>query len=545
VLRRAAGAIGLFELAYYGPWVAMLVFAYAHGGATTAGVVALAQLAPAALLAPVAGPLMDRYGAGRMLYGGYVAQTVALGATAGSLLAGAPTLVTYAFGAVVATVLTVTHPAHAVVSPRLARTPEQLVALNGISGWCGSLALVVAPASAGLLLSLSTPGTVYAAGAGCVALAAMLVQPLRGLVPPAAGPEHAVTIGLRKELTEGAQALLDGGAAGEVMLVLAASFVMVGAFDVLAVVLAVGVLGLGGSGAGYLNAVYGCGAVLGAGVSFVLLARARIVPVLLGAALVGSAALVVLGAATTVATAFALVVVAGTGRSLLEVSSRTLLQRVTPTALLARVFALSEGLTMTAWAVGSITVPALVGLGGARLALIAGGLIVPAVVLMRLRRLLRVDAAASVPVVEIALLRSTPIFCALPVPALEGVAHGAVHVPVAAGTQIVRQGDEGDRYYVIADGTVEVEKDGRVLATLSRGEGFGEIALLRDQPRMATVTARTDTRLLAVERDAFLVALTGHAGSASGAETIVSARLAERGGDSGDGASRSPGSLPN
>jgi MFS family permease len=214
--------------------------------------------------------------------------------------------------------------------------------------------------------------------------------------------------------------LLDGGAAGEVMLVLAASFVMVGAFDVLAVVLAVGVLGLGDSGAGYLNAVYGCGAVVGAGVSFVLLARARIVPVMLGAALVGSAALVVLGAATTVATAFVLVAVAGTGRSLLEVSSRTLLQRVTPTSLLARVFALSEGITMSAWAVGSIIVPALVGLGGARLALIAGGLIVPVVVLVRLRRLMRVDAAAAVPVVEIALLRSTPISAVCPCPRSRG-----------------------------------------------------------------------------------------------------------------------------
>jgi CRP-like cAMP-binding protein len=80
---------------------------------------------------------------------------------------------------------------------------------------------------------------------------------------------------------------------------------------------------------------------------------------------------------------------------------------------------------------------------------------------------------------------------------------------------------------VIADGMVDVDRDGLLLATLWRGEGFGEIALLRDQPRMATVTARTDTRLLAVDRDAFLVALTGHASSAAGAEMIVSARLAE------------------
>ena len=142
-----------------------------------------------------------------------------------------------------------------------------------------------------------------------------------------------------------------------------ATFVMVGAFDVLAVVLAVGVLDIGGSGAGYLTAVHGGGAVVGAGLSFALVGRARLVPVLLGAALVGSVAFVLLGVAISLVAALIVAAVAGVSRSLLEVSAATLLQRVTPTSLLARVFAFKEGLAMGAWALGSVLVPGLIALG--------------------------------------------------------------------------------------------------------------------------------------------------------------------------------------
>ena len=109
-----------------------------------------------------------------------------MGATALSLLSGAPPVVSYALGALTAMALVMTHPAHAVVSPGIARTTEQLVALNAVTGWILSIGLVLAPACAGLILAVSTPGAVYAAGAVCVLLAAILVVPLRDLVPPLA-----------------------------------------------------------------------------------------------------------------------------------------------------------------------------------------------------------------------------------------------------------------------------------------------------------------------------------------------------------------------
>ena len=525
LLRREVTALALYRLAEFGPWVAMLVFAYGQGGATATGLVSVALLVPTALFAPFAGPLIDRFGASRVLFGGYLAQAVAMGATAASLLVDAPPVSTYALGAVTAMALTVTHPAHAVVSPGIARTMEQLVALNAVTGWILSIGLVVAPAAAGLILAVSVPGAVYAAGAGCLVVAAVLVVPLRDLVPPLARGVADTGGGAVRQLEEGARMLARSNASREVVIVLAATFLMIGAFDVLAVVLAIGSLGIGGSGAGYLTATHGAGAVAGALASFALVGRTRLVPVLIGAALLAAIAFLLLGIETSILVAFVVAAVSGISRSLLEVTGQTLLQRVTPTALLARVFAFKEGLTMAAWALGSVTVPLVIVIAGVRGALFVTGAIVPAIVLLRLRPLQRVDAAVAVPVVTVALLRSLQVFRALPVPALEGIAQSAHNLSVPAGATIMRQGEPGDRYYAIADGTVEIIKDGRLVATLGRGEGFGEIALLHSVPRTATVVAATAATLTAIEREPFLVAVTGHSQTQERLEHVASYRL--------------------
>ena len=526
LLRREAGALALYRLAEFGPWVAMLVFAYAQGGAAATGLVSLALLVPTALFAPFAGPLIDRFGASRVLLGAYLTQGGTMAATAVSLLAGAPPASTYVLGALTAIALTVTHPAHAVVSPGIARTTEQLVALNVVTGWILSIGLVVAPAAAGLILANSDPGAVYAAGAACLFVAAALVVPLRELVPPLAADAADERPGAMRQLEEGARMLGRSSASREVVIVLTATFLMIGAFDVLAVVLALGPLGIGGSGAGYLTAMHGAGAVAGAIASFALVGRARLVPVMIGAGLLAASAFLLLGLETSILVAFIAAAASGISRSLLEVTTQTLLQRVTATALLARVFAFKEGLTMAAWGVGSAIVPLVIVIAGVRGALFVTGAIVPVIVALRWRPLQRVDAAAVVPVVTIALLRSLHVFRALPVPALEGVARKAHTFSVAAGASIVRQGEPGDRYYAIADGTVEVVKDGSRVATHGRGEGFGEIALLHGITRTASVFAVTTATLTAIEREPFLVAVTGHGQTHERFEGVASYRLA-------------------
>jgi signal-transduction protein with cAMP-binding, CBS, and nucleotidyltransferase domain len=182
---------------------------------------------------------------------------------------------------------------------------------------------------------------------------------------------------------------------------------------------------------------------------------------------------------------------------------------------------------MAAFAVGSLLVPVLVSIGGLSLAFGFLAALLPLFALAAGRSLLDIDRHATVPVVEISLLRSMPLFAGLSPPILESLARSLEPLSFPAGADVVHQGAEGDRFYVIADGEVKIVRDGRVAATRRRGDGFGEIALLYDAPRTATVTTLCDVQLYALDRETFLVAVTGHMATQRAAYELVEARLAE------------------
>jgi hypothetical protein len=194
---------------------------------------------------------------------------------------------------------------------------------------------------------------------------------------------------------------------------------------------------------------------------------------------------------------------------------------------MARVFSLLESLMNFGLAIGSVMVPVLVGLSGARAALLGTALLFFALVMLTWRGLRKIDAAADVPQVEIQLLRSLPIFAPLPAPELEGLARALRPVSAAAGETVIREGDVGDCFYAIATGEVAVTKAGQEVKRLGRGEGFGEIALIEDVPRTATVTVTEDAELFALEKAPFILALTGHAPAARAADELVRKRLGE------------------
>jgi hypothetical protein len=195
--------------------------------------------------------------------------------------------------------------------------------------------------------------------------------------------------------------------------------------------------------------------------------------------------------------------------------------------VLAGVFGILESLLNAGLALGSVLVPLLIWLGGVQVALVGTAGLLVALLAITGRQLWIVDSQADVPLTEIYLLRSIPLFAALPAPAVETLARSLERMSVPGGSVLIRQGDPGDRYYAIGRGELTVFRDGRELARLSRGDGVGEIALLRDTPRTATVVAGADAEVYALDRELFLLAVTGHAHAARSANAVVDERLAD------------------
>jgi hypothetical protein len=294
-------------------------------------------------------------------------------------------------------------------------------------------------------------------------------------------------------------------------------------------VLAIDVLARGQQAAGLLSAAVGAGGLVGAGATAVLVGRRRLAgPIELSAAITGGA-IGVIAAAAAFGPVLALLCLAGAGRSFLDVAVRTLLQRSVRDEVLARVFGLQEGLSMLCLAIGAVAVPVLVSLFGARGAFVAAGAFLPATGLAFLVTLLALDRRAVLPDPgRSALLRAIPMFQPMGQPAFELVVGRLIPIASPAGATPIRQGDEGDRFYVVEDGEAVVTVDGREIARLGPGDHFGEIALLRDVPRTASVVARTELHLLALEREDFLAAVTGSRPVADAAGEVVDRRLAEQ-----------------
>jgi MFS family permease len=520
-LVRVVAAYALFIVTEYSVWLAMLVYAYLRGGATVAGLVAIAQLVPAAVLAPFAAAVADRWSPVVLLAGGYLGQAVGMAGTAAAVIAGVP-LAAYAAAVFASVLVTTTRPAQATLIPSVAVTPDQLTAANVAVGWVEAVSVAASGLLAGVLIAVGGVAVVFAVCAGLGVAAMVLVARLR-VAALAPSPERApaVLADLRDSLALTARRprlrLMVG--------LLTADAVVVGALDLLIVIVAITVLGRPQAWAGYLNFACGVGAVVAATVSVALVGR-RLGGPILGSALVLSGALAALAFGLGLGGIVALLTVVGASRALLEIASRTLLQRSVPAQLLGRVFGVLEGMMMAGYALGALLVPLLVYLGGSRLALLGVAAVLPLAAAAGGRGLVTLDAEAPVPVVQIALLRSLPLFAELPAPAIEGLAAALTPVEVSAGAVLIRQGDPGDAYYAIAAGELDVQQDGHFLRRCGRGDGVGEIALLRAAPRTATVIAHTPATVYRLNREPFLTAVLGHAPTHRQAGRIADARLA-------------------
>lgn len=521
-LRRVMGAFLLFHASVFGTWVAVLVYAYDSTGPGSVGIVALVQLLPAAGLAPVTASLADRFPRERVLLGGYIAQGVTFGATACGMLLGLPGPAIYALAATGAIATTLTRPAQGSLLPALSRTPEELTAANSLAGAVEGGGVLLGPLAGALILAFTSPGVVWAAGAVALATAAVLVArlPIHGSPTPVATHAGEAEPGTEVPLVlDDAGALLVGGVHALTvnrdtrLLVglLGVRMLTSGALDVLFVLLALEVLGTGNAGAGFLTAALGLGTVLGGVAGIMLVGRQRLAPPMATGALVFGIALALAAIAGAAGLVPVLIAVGGIGFAAIDVTGRTVLQRVVPDRLLARVLGSLEGVGLLAVAFGSLMAPALVSILGVEASLVAVAALLPAAVGLAWLPLRRIDRHAHVPLRELAMLRRSSIFAPLPPPQLEWVARRTRWVSLEPAVVLIRQGDTGDRFYVLESGALEILVDGVRVRVMDRpGDSVGEIALLRDVPRTATVITGSPCVLLALGRGDFLEAVTGH-----------------------------------
>jgi MFS family permease len=386
-MARVALAFVAFNVAEWATWVAMLVYAYGHGGAVASSAVAVIQLVPAALFAPIGATLADRYPRTRMLTIAYFAQAITMSATAVALQLDAPIPLVYGLAACAATSITLTRPAQNGLLPSLAKAPGALTRVNATLSTIENASIVAGPALAGVMLATAGAGFVFAVMAAWLAVGAVLVAGIRA-PSAAAQPTPASVDGplgaLRMLLTAPGAALL--------IALLTAQQLQVGALDVLFVALALSALHIGETGVGLLTSAVGLGGVIGAIAAGSIVARGSLPRWMVVGSLVWGVALMLVAPLPQTATVFALVIIAGAGRGLMDVAGRTLLQHAAPPAILSRAFGVLEGLTMAALAIGAALAAFLVERFGPAGAVAVIGALLPLVVLATARSLRRLDA---------------------------------------------------------------------------------------------------------------------------------------------------------
>jgi len=524
-LRRLQGAWTAVAIGHWGLLVAVSVYAYDQGGEKAVGIIFLLRLVPAGLLAPFVGVLGDRYRREIVLFASALLRFGFCAAAAVCVWKDAPAELVYAFAIVTSIANAPYKSAQAAIMPTLAATPSELTATNAVSSTVESLAFFLGPAVAGLLLAVTGVDVVFAVAAAMFGIASLVI--LRMNVPRTEASKEVEASTILSECMAGFRVVFQHKELRVLMGLFTAQTLVAGLMLVFLVVVAIELLDIGDAGVGYLNSAFGVGALVGAIGALGLTGARRLSPGFLVGLLLWGLPLAVLGLWSSIAIALVLFAIMGAGNSLVDVAGYTLVQRAVPDAVLARVFGVLQFFLLTALGIGGVLAPVLSDLFGLENALIVSGLFLPVLVLLFGRTVAMIDAQAAAPETqELRLLTGVPLLAPLPGTALEHIAGRLVPLRIEPGTVIVREGDAGDRFYVVVEGEVDVTAEGKLVNTLEPGGYFGEIALLKDVPRTATVTAKTPVVLYALEREDFLSTVTGHAPSSKVAETVISSRLA-------------------
>jgi MFS family permease len=501
--------------------IAVAVYAYEEGGATAVGIIAFVRLIATAVLAPWLSVFADRVSRRLVMLAVEILRCGLFVALAVLVAGSAATWLVYALAVVVAIVEPLFRAAQAAITPALVSTPEELTAANVLASGVESVGLFLGPALGALLLAGTSVATVFAVSAGLVVVAVVLVARLGVPGEPSAEPHAEAGHGL----LDGWRCILAEPELRVVIGLFSVQTLVAGMFNVLVVVLAIEVLDLGTPGVGLLDGAVGVGALLAVVVAAGIATRGRLATSFGAGLVLWGAPLVVVALVPETAVVIPLLLLCGVGNTLVDVAGITLMQRSAPDAVLGRVFGAFEALVVATMGIGSLLAPVLVAAFGAQWALAIAGLILPLALVPLWRPLVAVDASARVPDAAVELLRGVSIFAPLPRPELERLALALTDVHVDAGANVFAEGDVGELFYVIRAGSADVEIGSERIRTLEVGDSFGEIALVRNVPRTATVRAVTPLDLSALERDVFVGTLSGNPASAEAVGSIVAARL--------------------
>src|SRR5919201_1358377 len=451
-----------------GTWgyvVALMVYPYDHGGPGAVGLVGLIRWFPAAVAAPFGGMLGDRFPRLRVMVVSDLVRAAALAASAAVIVLDAPAAIVYALAILLTLVSQAFGPAESALLPTLAGTPEELAAANVASTTIEAAGYFVGPALGGFVLAVSNVQTVYLATAAAFLWSTAMLALIR--LPSAETTEEVVRGSWQQEALAGFATIARDWRLRLIVGLFGLQTLVYGGFVVLAAVAAIRLLDLGSPGIGYLNAALGVGGLIGGVVAATLVGIRRLALtfglalILWGGPILGG------GLWANAASAFILIGLAGLGMALSDVAGFTLLQRAVSERVMARVFGVLRSAFFAGAGIGAIVAPALVNAFGIRTALIVTGSVIPALTIPALGMLAHVDRTLTAPAEELKRLRAIPMFAPLPAPTLEALASSLEPVRVGAGETVFRQGDHGDRFYIVDSGEIEIEIGGRVAKRLA------------------------------------------------------------------------------
>jgi MFS family permease len=505
-LRRVLIAFFIFGTSEWATVIAIMVWAFAKGGPSAAGLVTLVQMVPAAIAAPFAASLGDRMRRDRALALGYGLQCCMQLIVAVALVLDAPVPVVYLTAAMAMTSIVLTRPVHHAIIPEIAETPAEITVGHSATSSIEGLSMFVGPVVTGILVGLYGSALVFFITAVGALISVLLTfsLPLKREFQRDLEVETVV-----KATFTGLHDLRHNTGAILLTAFVGAQWVVIGALDVLTVVFGIDVLKMGEEGPGILMSAVGVGGLIGAAATVILIGRRTLSPAIAGGVLATGVSITAVGFSTIPTLAWLLLAISGLGKAFADVAGRTLLHRAVPHQILARIFGVQESMMMAGVAVGAVVTPILVNHLGAAQAFIATGIFLPVFGLLALTQIRKLDASAELPGPGFARLESIPMFAALSQVMLEQLSRHLTSITVPAGTDIFEQGDAGDLLYIVDQGTVDIIRHGVQINDCSPGDYFGEIALLQDVPRTATAHASEEVHLFALARDEFLEAVTG------------------------------------